>query len=277
MDKNDSWWVKLWRADRHLQYIQRELRRYSNRHPYGVVRVFGESDEERRVWRYDLIVTEKPDPKLSAMIGDCVHNVRCALDHVVAGHAPSAGRSDKSSFPIRMKDPWETRPEGGFVFNDKTRRSFDHAIRHLPRDAVALIKALQPYRSPGDPHLDPLAIIAALDNADKHRQITTLLDGVENISTRVLVAGEDVTEKLTAQGSLLLGEGMAPPGTPVAMFGFLNPPPESEVDVKVSGTATVAIRIEDFGMNYLTTKTLQDLIDFAGDGVLLPLLRILEK
>jgi hypothetical protein len=250
--------------------------------PYEIVRVVGETDEDRDIWRYDLAVTTIPGPMLSAIVGDCIHCVRCALDHVVAGHVPEAKR-ERSNFPIRMKDPWKTFKNGRFAYDKKSRRSFDNALSGLPKGAVAAIKALQPYENAGDPALDPLAVISALDNADKHRQIVTMLFGIEAVSTQVFVRGRNATDELRANKSILeTGDtikegGLAQTGTPVARFRLLDPTiTEADVEVKVSGTAKVAVRVEDHARNLLLPDALRTAIDYTGDDVLLRILKAIQ-
>jgi hypothetical protein len=219
-----------------------------------------------------------PSPMLSAIIGDCIHCVRCALDHVVAGHAPEAMR-ERSSFPIRMKDPWKKRPNGRFAYDTKSRSSFNRAVSGLPEGAVAAIKALQPYEKTLDPALDPLTVISILDNADKHRQIVTMLFGIEAISTQVFVRDQDATDERRANKSILeTGDtiqegGLVHTGTPVARFRLLDSTiTEADVEVKVSGTVKVAVRVEGHARNLLLPDALRTAIDYTGDA----LLRILK-
>lgn len=286
MDRTASWWLKLLRAHEHLEEIEGELRRYSDSRPYRAVRN-RQPDQDSYHWRFDLVMTDKPDPKLGVMIGDFFHNVRAALDHVVSAHVPPA-RRDSSSFPIRLKDPWKQNARGEYIHSDKTRRSFDKAVEGLSCDAIALIKDLQPYgRGPAHPddpkaiYKDVLAVVSKLDNIDKHRQITTTLEGVESIRTQVLIGGNDVSDRLRADGALLetdLTDRMVKTDTPVTMFIANRPDmPESEVQVNVSGTAVVAVYVEDFGVYYRAPITLRGSMDYVGNNVLLPFLAVYNE
>lgn len=282
-DRRASWWLKLLRVHDHLEQIEYELRRYSDSHPYGAVRT-RQPDQDSRHWRFDLVVTVKPDPKLGVMLGDFFHNVRAPLDHIVSAHVPPSRRAG-SSFPIRLEDPWEKDLTGGYVHPEKTRRSFDSAVNGLSGDAIAFLKELQPYRrgpaNPDDPkaiYKDVLAIVNKLDNVDKHRELTTMLEGIENITTRVSIRGNDVSDRLRADGALLETGGMVKAGTPVTMFITDDPDlPESEVQVDVSGTAVVAVYIEDFGLYYRMPVSLSESMDYVGDNVLLPFLTIYNE
>lgn len=286
MDRTASWWLKLLRAHEHLEQIEGELRRYSDSHPYRAIRT-RQPDQDSYHWRFELVMTDKPKPELGVMIGDFFHNLRAALDHVVSAHVPPT-RRDASSFPIRLHDPWEQDSRGRYIRPDKARRSFDNAVAGLSSNAVALIKDLQPYRrgpaNPNDPkavYKDVLAVVSKIDNIDKHRQVTTTLEGVESVRTQVLISGNDVSDRLRADGALLetnTPERMVKTDTPVTMFIANSPDmPESEVQVNVSGTAVVAVYVEDFGVYYRTPVTLRGAMDYVGDKVLLPFLAVYDE
>jgi len=109
------------------------------------------------------------DPTLGLVIGDCVHNLRSALDHLVLQLAilngTFAGAERKTAFPICLD-----------------RGAFKHAVKNnvapfISRTALDAIEESQPYRT-----LDPatniplgdqsvLWVLSQLDVIDKHRVI----------------------------------------------------------------------------------------------------------
>jgi hypothetical protein len=106
-------------------------------------------------------------------LGDAVHNLRSALDHLVWALILTEGRvqpNKRTQFP---------------VFEDDTADGWTNPRRTAQRTLAAIhpihgrvIKGIQPYtwKSRGkDPALHPLARLSRLDNDDKHRTITTLL------------------------------------------------------------------------------------------------------
>lgn len=274
-DPDASWWLKLKRADKHLEDVKDELGRYSASKPYGAIRV-RQPDQGSNLWRYDLVMTQAPSTDLALIIGDFFHNVRSALDHIVSFHVPP-DRQDSSSFPIRTRDPWEKHANGSYVLPDRSRRSFDNAVDGLPPNVIAFIKRIQPYHRGSEAIQDPLAILSRLDNTDKHREITSTLEGLENVSTRVYIRGEDVTEHLHEAGAVLNTRGMIKAGTPVTMFTVADTTlTEAEVDVKISGKPVVAIFVASPEQFWRNPATLEIAMNFVGDYVLLPFLRAIQ-
>src|SRR5437879_6743083 len=88
---------------------------------------------DRTVFR--LWVKEEPPPRLSVLLGDCVHNLRSSLDHIVWQLVLANGRSPgkHAQFPILDKPP-----KGIFSPND---------IRGVSEEARALIESVQPYQA----------------------------------------------------------------------------------------------------------------------------------
>jgi hypothetical protein len=112
----------------------------------------------------ELVVTwpdEPPlDPRFAIILGDCVHNLRSALDHLVAqlailNNAPSAA-IEKTAFPVCLS---------AADFKNSTVRK---VAPYISRNALAEIEKLQPY-STGDGVQDILWVLSQLDIIDKHR------------------------------------------------------------------------------------------------------------
>jgi hypothetical protein len=103
------------------------------------------------------------EPRVGLIVGDCVHNLRSALDHIVYGMAErnTPGRSDSDRragmFPI-------CDTAQGFQRQVSKRR-----LNGVLTGAVKLIEGLQP-----TDRTDPLWILGELDNFDKHRIITVV-------------------------------------------------------------------------------------------------------
>jgi hypothetical protein len=111
-------------------------------------------------------IVEKPMPEeMSLLAADLVHNTRVALDHTLARLKERfGGEPGRGSFPIcATEGDWTRRvAEAG-------RRSPLHGLAEA---AVDLIRTAQPMsgEEPGD---DPLVVLNALDNDDKHRLLHT--------------------------------------------------------------------------------------------------------
>ena len=115
--------------------------------------------------RQELVITMPKgtplDPDLPLMVGDCIHNARSALDHLVFQLAilnnASAEAATKTSFPVCLK-PGE----------------FKNAVRtkvapFISCTALAEIEKLQPYVTGNAGERDILWALSQLDIIDKHR------------------------------------------------------------------------------------------------------------
>lgn len=257
----ESWWLKVDRAQYHLDCVEDEMRRYARRHPYEPERVV-QSKSKQSQWVYVLRMTEQPNPMLATMVGDVIHNARSALDHTVVALASTAKERKKASFPIALKDPWELSESGEYVVtDDETRERFDRAIRGLPDDAQALIKSVQPYVT-DEPDMHPLGVLSRLENADKHRRLIALASGVSDTRTLVYARGNILAQP---------GRGLRDEGAEVAHFTAAWTPPlqESEVHVQVRGTPRVTLRVADIDGHFALPDSLQVVIDTVTDTLAL--------
>ena len=175
----ESWWLKVKRAEHHMEDIDKMMRSYEASHPYKAERV-RQPKGQRHIWRYVLRVTEQPDAHLSILVGDFVHNPRSALDHIAVALAPP-GRWGQAGFPIYTKDIWETDAGGVYVLSDDTaRKSFTSKTRGMSTAVIAIIKRLQPYTNPPDDiPVHPIGVLSRLENADKHRSLIALGSGIK--------------------------------------------------------------------------------------------------
>ena len=71
--------LKLDRAREHLASLDSEWRRWRDGEPY---RFAHEADPDTGENVIRLEVLERPPPKFAVILGDCVHNLRSALDNL---------------------------------------------------------------------------------------------------------------------------------------------------------------------------------------------------
>ena len=148
--------VKVERAKEHLQLLANEVRRYLDTQPY-IVSVKRDPESRRLIYFVESI--RSMPLRLSAILGDTIHNLRSALDHLAyqlvwvgTGKVPSS----HVYFPI-ADDPAK--------YPEKRDRQLKGAT---PR-TVAAIDDLKPYKG-GNENLWRLH---KLDNVDKHRVVIT--------------------------------------------------------------------------------------------------------
>jgi hypothetical protein len=143
--------AKIARAADHLEALDAALTRFI---VDGGFQLPAERDPETGEFVYRMYSNLRPpvppSPSTSVLVGDALHDLRSALDHTVwqLARAPS----EANQFPIFSS------PEG---FQKKRKRY----LRSVPTEHWAQIESYQPY--PGRDQT--LAILAALNDADKHR------------------------------------------------------------------------------------------------------------
>lgn len=238
----ESWWLKLQRADHHLKEVDESLRAYESKHPYQA-RQIPHPNGDPNDWRYVLEVTEPPDESLPIVIGDEIHNMRSALDHLLVTMRPRKYRYLRG-FPILTDDPWDGRPTPRKA---AAIAGFDEAVKGLSWEAVALVKTLQPYHDKADgrePLHNALSVMCHLDNRDKHREPILTVPGVLNVTTVVTARDEQLVQRHAPRTSGGY-PGLVVEGTEVAHFRWSKTPPLSatEVTVEVSGIPLVAVDV----------------------------------
>lgn len=178
-----SWWLKLNRAQKHLDEYKGAIAQYTagRKHPV-IARV--ESKQQPR-WVYRVEPETEPDPAWAVPIGDFLFNCRAALDHMAVALNPPKMKNKLIYFPILIADPWR-RVEGSrrYVEPDPAnRRNFAHWTKRMPEEARAFIKRIQPYamakEQGGDPEDHVLVILKRLNDTDKHRHLLVSRAGVD--------------------------------------------------------------------------------------------------
>jgi hypothetical protein len=148
-------WHKIGRAQIHLQALTTKIDAFLKAKPYAVVQ---EYDSEHAKYVFKLkIVKAIPQIELGLMIGDCVHNLRTALDYIAWRLAGSDLADRASFFPIHIcLDHFN----GGL-----------YRLKRIHKDAISEIRGLQPYTT-SKPEADMLWLLQELDARDKHKLIT---------------------------------------------------------------------------------------------------------
>jgi hypothetical protein len=172
-------WAKWERAKGHLETLRTALG-VTAESPYGWTKRYRATPERRRgglEYRFYVDAVELDTEDWALMAGDCLFNLRSALDHLVfdlhlkrfRGHVPEA-IAEKTAFPI-LTD----RPTG------RRGRSSDPAkwreIKHLGFKQRRAIAWLQPYNRRNDKFREirhAIGEIATLNNVDKHRHLHVL-------------------------------------------------------------------------------------------------------
>ena len=158
---------KVERADQHIQNLDAATRQFCGTQVNGLR---FEDNQESRERTYYLVNTPEVPPSISLIVGDALHNLRSALDHLawqlveVGGGTPGKW----TSFPI-ADDASKYIP--AFVSGK---------IKGARQDAIEAINLIKPYKGGAD----DIWRLRELNNIDKHR---LLLTGCLSIPSRALM------------------------------------------------------------------------------------------
>lgn len=149
----ESWWLKHGRAEDHVRSLVAEVAAAFEQAPAAEVTALSESSSATSFRVQKLLL---PMPSWPSIVGDVVHNLRSALDHV-AFALVKGGRNAptrQTMFPV-------TKSVANFA---KTART---SLSGLSSATLAAIERRQPYHE----GCLELAVIHGLDVIDKHREI----------------------------------------------------------------------------------------------------------
>lgn len=162
-----SAYLKLIRAQEHMDPFVTDVRRWENSRPYRIVR---ETDHEAREHVVYGVLDAIPGDRWYGPVGDLVHNLHAALDHAVFGlseffeRRPLTEKEAQSVYFPVVSDPAKW---AAFVAVKSP------AIRFLPQPYRDVIEREQPHRGSNDiiRAKHPMHALHATWNMDKHRQI----------------------------------------------------------------------------------------------------------
>jgi hypothetical protein len=245
----DSWRLKVDRAEQHLGELRLGIGEYVQKHPYEMVRIVGVRNC-RQVHpgldcggSWTLRIKEQPNPALSIIAGDVVHNLRSALDHLAVTLVPSARRGS-ASFPIETRDIWAKNGRRYIVRDAEARKRWRTAINGMAPETIAVLKQLQPY-GVARPNGHLLAVLSRLDNADKHRQLILFTVGLTKVTGWGEARGRVTELRVQRPDAFVVDDG-------AELFHFAGRGPGGrlrydEVDVKVRGAPLVTIKTASEG------------------------------
>ncbi|MFJ6359235.1 hypothetical protein [Pseudarthrobacter oxydans] len=144
--------AKVARAREHLLQLDEEIGTYLDLEPITLVRQIQPDGETSAI---AVQVVTPPPVLLSLLVGEIVHQLRSAVDHIAYGLVLAAGNTPtrRTSFPVCISQPNQLTVAGG-----------------VSSEAQIRVEEVQPYRQ-GDPTAHPLYVLNELWNADKHRNL----------------------------------------------------------------------------------------------------------
>jgi hypothetical protein len=183
--------VKLDRAAEHLETIHSGFRQFIEVDLENRTSQVGDIDPHQTGWQFIRWgKVPAPDPRLGAILGDFVHNVRSALDQTIWQLVKANGCT-----PERTTQ-WPVSETEGQWRNDITHRDIDNRgpapTAGLSNDAFELVRQFQPFQAGKKLRSkDPLLILHRLSNEDKHRTLHAAASYPAELAadTRVIPSG----------------------------------------------------------------------------------------
>lgn len=162
--------LKLDRASEHLEELEGEIQKFLSSEPYAVKRV-QEPNSGEIVFYWERYIL--PPARLGLIVGDSIHNLRSALDHLALAlaetGAASAGKTLTEREMARIQFPI-TKSLNNFNKELKAGR-----LAYIAPNTQSVIEQQQPYHTSHPPHDNSvLVIVQRLDNRDKHRALNLL-------------------------------------------------------------------------------------------------------
>ena len=156
-----SVWAKFHRAEEHIDTFEKEVMAWAQSNPYRVA--VKHNADCSRYWAVVREVIHSPNlERWSLVSGDAVHNLRCALDHLV--YSIAIFRTQQNP-PPRKRD-WVFPIRGD-------QASFQSTISNnpFPKLGTAVLKEIERFQSYNRPHrvFPPLlTLLQRFNNSDKH-------------------------------------------------------------------------------------------------------------
>lgn len=217
---------KLDRASQHIKELSAAQQAWLGTGAYSF---FSERDPQTGKTIVRAKITEPPPGQFSLIVGDAVHAMRSALDHLalelaVAHQRPGSlpeAMEKASEFPIF---PLEIgNDQGRDLFHRIKKKTGEpapggglHKLQGAHPDAVKAIEGIQPYHRGSAFAEDPLWVIHELDRIDKHRRLHLTAYAVGAVGIGVGPSGSAYIGEATFEK---MGHGgPVEDGTPVAIF-----------------------------------------------------------
>lgn len=221
--------LKLARAKERLDDLRASVDAYLDPPPYRVATK--KKGHEKRGYIY---VEREPDPTWALDLGEVAVGARSVLDMLVkqlvidSGNRPARG----NAFPIFLDHAEYAGKGRGKPFRERM-------LQGVAKKHRRLIDDYQPYHVGKQSGRDPLAILAAIANREKHEDIHVALGVISNSTYRL-------TQPNGISIDVSLGKGDHAPFREITdgmeLIGIINKPspdaPDAKVELDVTGVET---------------------------------------
>ncbi len=205
-----------------------------------------------------MMVNRDPLKEWSLTIGDCAHNLRATLDYIAhalwEAHAgpPTPKEREQIQFPIYSEQR-------------RFRVNRERLIGGLHPEAKSIIRRTQPYQRRNDPDGHPLAILADINNHDKHRLLHTTHAIVQDAHIEIDVHDIEITDQPTPRS------GRFKDGDEVARIGARVSGDDPQMHVDLHETYGIAFDEVGPGRGEPVADLLNDIRVYVRDTLLVAL------
>ena len=208
----------------------------------------------QEAWLVHYVEDSFPPIRLGVLLGECVFNMRSALDNLVCGLVrtkDSNANCSRTQFPICMTEK---------SWKDNWKRDLDG----VEPAAQRMIKDLQPcFRMPSSPENDHLSVLNVLCNSDKHRAVTLTIAYSHDLTVRVH-SNDGKVHEVKALKPLYTGDVHTIPLD-------LDPATvQPSARVEIRGTEVLLIREMGPWGDRPVWAVLSDLLVYVNDRVIMP-------
>lgn len=209
---------KLGRAEVQLDQLDAEIARFLRRDTYEITQDF--KPDTGRCTLHFIVNTGRRSN--GASIGEIVHNLRSALDHLACQLFRQAGGTDcdATKFPILVSDSERDR---------QVDRAVAPKVAGRSKSKTARASAIQ---TRGRASKDPLAILNRLANDDKHRLLVPIFAAIIPSSTAMIGYRETQDVDPSPQAEFFLPAGPLHEDAPLAELDFPITGPNPYVEVE---------------------------------------------
>lgn len=224
-----SFIAKVTRAEKHIADLESEIAAYAARKPYTVrARVEGKKKVHRLEFTSDPANTD-----IALVAADAIHNLRFALDHLMAALVPNKQRRSVM-FPVYFQGVWEPAQPGDDPERIKSRDRWASDTANVKPTAVAILKELQPADAASDKgEVNIIQTIHRLSTRDRHEKLPVVAVGLTT-----LALGWERPDK-----RIEVGGGRARPDYFLQNHAKLDGIPGYAVNMKIEGTPAVGITL----------------------------------
>jgi hypothetical protein len=214
-----SCWLKIGRAEEHLNSFKTEFPEWDHKHPYVISRKCN-AEGSRHSLVIDIVVPP-PIDRWSLIAADCIHNLRSALDNWIYALAVKQTGSVQPPHHNRLQFPITDTPE---AFQQALS---GHRLASVSSAAQGRVEALQPYNRKHAQLPPLLGMLRDFDDKNKHRLLNVAFQQVHDgrfSFKRPVIGTPKVFYSLTGIKS----------GTEVAFFLIDPPQPSIDYEYEVS-------------------------------------------